>query len=662
MLYRTISISSFKVCIAITFILGYSLSFTYAQQQSSSEYFKKIDDLINQDLNKALDYSIVLEKDYPGFKEELMLKQAQIFSGLGKFSQADSLLSLVSSSSIKNTSPEYRANLFILKAVALRYIENYSDAVLQVNKAEIIYAELDPQSVPYDVNMQYAQIYSLLGNYSKALDYIDISLKKGKDLNSEQEFALLFQKVLLYDQLNNLKEEYNSLERLNNLCKGDSLSIYLGKLKLAWADYYLSVHNYELALKFLNESENVFQEKNYRRYLYSVYIKKARVFAIKHNEFAQKLFLQQAIIQAENLGDISLIFEAKLKLADLFYLQNENDSAFRYVNSVIDNSPFLKQKIMAYDILKSICLRKNNYIDGLSALENRQILSDSLNTFELNKALASGQFDFDNSKYEEDKVEIENQLAVYKLASKNHILLIQFIGAALLLAMIFGFSLYFFIKSQNERKNSLLSQKLIYLQLNAHFIFNSLTAIQGLILKSKIVNAEHYLQIFADLMQNIIKLSTHPLIPLHEELSFLMAYMQLQKLRFGNDLNYEISISDEIDPQQISIPPFLIYPYLEYAIEFRIQKKGAKGSISIQFMIEENKLLIELEDNGIGFLVPQQAFLKRPNQDEILLFELTSNRLRELNSWRSKNYQMNLINSIDEKGEEKGILQFKIKI
>lgn len=663
MTYRFIRISflQFGFTAAIFF---FSISFLNAQSQSFSNSFEKLDRLMNSDLNQALSYSISLKKKYStgaylGFKEELMLKQADIYSGLGKFNQEDSLLEIVSNINIKNTSPELRVKLFVLKAIAFKRAKKYSKAVLQLNQAELINAELDSDIQHSEIYKQYAQIYLLLGNSAKALSYIDAALNDRGKLNNKQKFSLYFDKASIYCELENQKEQYNALEQLDNLNKKDSLYPYTGKHGLAWADYYLAVQNYELALNFLNEAENDFQKKKDRRNLSAVYMKKANVFALKNNDFAQRLFLQQAINQSEILGDVSLIFDGKLKLASLFYDQQELDSSFLYANAVLKDAPLLRQKIRAYDVLKSIYLVRNNYEEGLLALENKQLLSDSLNAIELDKLLTLNKIDFDETKYNEDKVKIENQLKVHQLQRANQILIIRLIGSILIFSMILGFIIYFFIKSRNERKNSLRSQKLIYLQLNAHFVFNSLTAIQSLILKNKVVNAEHYLQLFADLMQSIIKSSTHSNVPLHEELSFQMAYLQLQKLRFDDDLNYEIIISEDVNPQHYNVPPFLIYPYLEYAIEYRIQKKGARGLIAIQIKLEDKYLLIELEDNGIGFLEPA-AFLKRPNQEAVSLLDLTKERMRELNSWPKKKYQMQVIkNDVDG---SKNSLQFKMRI
>jgi len=665
MTYRFVRFSFIQFGLII--FLFFSFEILSAQTQSFADSFSKLEVLMNQDLNQALDYSIRLEEElsfgaYLGFKEELMLNQAEIYSGLGNFNQEDSLLKRVSNLNVKNISPEQSVHLLVLKAIALKCEEKYSDAVLQMNKAELIYAELDSEIPHNEIYTQYAQIYLLLGNRAKALSFINAALEEEKEFEGKQKFDLLIDKALIYGQLENFKEQYNALEQLSSLYKKDSLHPFLGKLGLAWADYYLIDQNYELALPFLNEAEIDFRKKNDIRNLYAVYMKKAGVYGLKSNSFAHKLFLQQAIDMAESLGDVSLVFGGKLELAKVFFNQQENDSAFLYAKSVIQESPFLRQKIIAYDVLKSIYLAQNNFKDGLSTLEKRQALSDSLNAFELDKALVLNKIDFDESKYNEEKIEIENQIEVHQLERENHLLVIRLVGGSLVLSMVLGFALYFFFKYKNERRNSLRSQKLIYLQLNAHFVFNSLTAIQSLILKNKVVNAEHYLQMFADLMQSIIKSSTHSKVPLHEELSFHMAYLQLQKLRFGDDLNYKILINEDINPQQYNVPPFLIYPYLEYAIEYCIQKSGARGIIGIQLMLEDKYLVIELEDNGLGFLDHETAFLKRPNQKAVSLLELTKERVRELNSWPNKKYQMQVMHSKVEGKQDKNILQFKMRI
>lgn len=667
MIHRIISISCFKWPLTLVMILYLNLSLVNAQDNSFSESLARVDVLINQDLKLALAYSMSLEPNltlgsYLGNKEKLMLKQAQIYSGLGKSFQADSILRLLSNLSIKNSSQEHRANFFLLKAQAMMQSGNYTEAVLQTNQAALIYDELNDVEGLYEVNLLYAYIYSSLGNQEKSLNYIHQALKNERALSSIQKSILIFEKASLLGMSGKLIEQANVMKELTFLIEKNSLTSFDGKLNLAWANLYLSEENYEFAQPFLNKAENDFRALNDRRNLHTVFLNKAIVFSSKNNYFAQRLFLQRAQEQAKKLGDVQLIFDANLKLANLFFQYIKFDDALFQANLVITNSSFSKQKVAAYDLMKSIYLAQNRFQEGLSVMEKRQALRDSIKVYEFDKALASSQVDFDISMFDEKKTEIEHQIAVQQLKRQNHVLVIRLIVIVFILSLLFGFGLYFFLKSENEKRNRLLSQKLIYLQLNTHFVFNSLTAIQCLIIQNKVVNAEYYLQMFADMMQNIIKLSTRTLIALNEELNFQRAYLKLQKLRFADDLKYEINISEDIDQQEYNIPPFLIYPYLEYAIETCIQKKGAEGIIGIQLKKIDDYLLMILEDKGIGFLKQDEGFLKRPNLGEVSLYELTKNRLREHNSWFATKYRMQLLEIKDENDQEISVLQFKIKI
>ncbi len=654
----------FRIRLWIFIFLSFSaLAFGQGGQKEYDKQFDKVDVLRHQNLQQAWVLTQILSQNeqlnsYLGFREELMLKQAVILSRQGKYLSSDSLLKNIISRNIKNASLVNRAQFFILKAKASRFYEKYSDAVLELSQAELIYKELNNKKGLTEVFSLYASLYASLNNYSKALYFIHMALDESENLEAKIRFPLKLQEADYFEHTENLSEEYKVLEDLNRTMLEDSSENYKADLNSAWADYYFSLNDYNLALDYLNLAEFGFKQKNERDKLYAIYFKKAAIFSLKRNDFAHKLFIRQAIQQADSLGDVTLILDAKLNLAKLFFRQSQIDSALFYAKLVSNTTPLLKQKIASLDILKSIEIKQNRYKKALSLMEIRYFLGDSLKNVKLDKALASSKLDFDVSVYEEKKSQIENQITVNRLEQQNHLLTIKLIGISFIFSILLGLGFFLFNKARNKKKNSLLAQKLIYLQLNAHFIFNSLTAIQSLILKNKVVNAEHNLQMFASLMQNILRSSMHDRIPLHEELSFLMAYLQLQKLRFGDELIYEIDIAEDIDTQLYRIPPFLVYPFLEYAIEFCIQKKGVKGTIGIRLRKLESNLVVEIEDKGMGFLIPQEAFLKRYNDEKIDLFDLTNKRLRELNPWFKKKYRMQLL----PLENEKRVLQLILKL
>jgi len=137
-------------------------------------------------------------------------------------------------------------------------------------------------------------------------------------------------------------------------------------------------------------------------------------------------------------------------------------------------------------------------------------------------------------------------------------------------------------------------------QLNPHFLFNSLNSIQNFINKSDSKSANMHLSKFSQLMRRIIELSETASITLNEELEFNKTYIELEQLRYG--FNYSMEIDDSIDQYNTEIPSMIIQPFIENAIVHCMSDLGEKGELRIFVRaVNENKISIEINDNGKGF-------------------------------------------------------------
>ena len=136
-------------------------------------------------------------------------------------------------------------------------------------------------------------------------------------------------------------------------------------------------------------------------------------------------------------------------------------------------------------------------------------------------------------------------------------------------------------------------------QMNPHFIFNSLTSLQNLIIKDKKVESREYLGSFARLTRLALSHSTKNSVPLKEEIELLDHYIQLEKIRFDNNFTYEIRVS--LSNRDIIIAPMLIQPFVENAILHGLARKSSLGHLIIEFM-DRDELSIKcvISDNGIG--------------------------------------------------------------
>jgi LytS/YehU family sensor histidine kinase len=152
-----------------------------------------------------------------------------------------------------------------------------------------------------------------------------------------------------------------------------------------------------------------------------------------------------------------------------------------------------------------------------------------------------------------------------------------------------------------EKRIAELEMQALKAQINPHFIFNCLNSIKGFIYDRDYLQADKYLDKFAELMRSTIDNSDAALISLKDEMNYLDNYLQLEKLRFDEKFDYTITASPDIDKENVFVPAMLLQPYVENAIRHGIRfLEDKKGVITIRATKENNLLVCEIEDNGIG--------------------------------------------------------------
>ncbi|KJD34267.1 histidine kinase [Tamlana nanhaiensis] len=150
-------------------------------------------------------------------------------------------------------------------------------------------------------------------------------------------------------------------------------------------------------------------------------------------------------------------------------------------------------------------------------------------------------------------------------------------------------------------------------QMNPHFIFNALNSIQDYIISNEKELASSYLVKFSRLIRMYLDYSQQNEITLEEELNALKLYLELEKVRFEDELEYAISVDNQLKTKQIKVPSLFIQPYVENALKHGLLHKLNDRKLQIEAkIVQQNKLEITVEDNGIGRA--QSEKLKRPNQ------------------------------------------------
>ncbi|MGC4235681.1 MAG: histidine kinase, partial [Niabella sp.] len=145
-----------------------------------------------------------------------------------------------------------------------------------------------------------------------------------------------------------------------------------------------------------------------------------------------------------------------------------------------------------------------------------------------------------------------------------------------------------------------LKEKALRAQMNPHFIFNSLNAIQELVITENYAESYEYLSKFSKLMRMVLQASEKNFHLLSTEIEIIRLYIELESLRFRHLFRFRIQLPEHIDAENISFPSLLLQPFVENAIWHGLLQKDGVKELEITFSEKENQLICAISDNGIG--------------------------------------------------------------
>jgi LytS/YehU family sensor histidine kinase len=209
---------------------------------------------------------------------------------------------------------------------------------------------------------------------------------------------------------------------------------------------------------------------------------------------------------------------------------------------------------------------------------------------------------------------------------------------------------YFVLRKIRRRKDieienriTMLEQKTLQGMMNPHFIFNVLNTIQYFINQDDSKEANRILTLFARLMRKHLEICLKSSITLAEEIEYLSLYLSIEKIRFAEKMEYEVNISENINPEEIILPPLLIQPFVENAIWHGIIPKESKGLVNLNFTLQNNQLEIKIIDDGIGTANSQ----KNKSSNHISRgLELIQERVKLLNKLSDKKIVISNIENV----------------
>ncbi|MDF4203265.1 tetratricopeptide repeat protein [Maribacter sp. SA7] len=432
-------------------------------------------------------------------------------------------------------------------------------------------------------DVETSQIYAL-----KALSLAQLIGDKrieGKAYN--QLFKLHFQ-LKDYDKALTYIRATDSLFAIGN----DTTSIIA--IKGNMASVYLKLKEYNKALTSFSEAMTLTQSQKDPKTMVSI-LNNIGYTYIEAGEYnSAEKFLRGSATLNKNIKAINA---APYKgLGNLYLLQSENDSAkvnYEKALQIYTANHNLKEEIEVRDKLIAISIMNGDYTTALDHQIVRDSLQLNVSTLEKDRLL-----NFANVNYEvkQKETEISHQK---EINSRNQLLLASAVMLFVLILIATGFYIYNTkLKAANKASN--LEQSLLRVQMNPHFIFNTLAAIQNITLEGNPIKSSNYIARFSKLIRQNFDYVRKESITLDKEISMIKNYIETQQLRFNNVFTYAVEVEDEIDINTIQVPPMLLQPFVENAIEYGLKEKKVGGELLLKIDKDVEGLLFVILDNGLG--------------------------------------------------------------
>jgi len=323
-----------------------------------------------------------------------------------------------------------------------------------------------------------------------------------------------------------------------------------------------------------------------------------------------------------------------------------------------------------YEGLFEIHRSLNRYDLALEALQRINLLRDSLQGLEVQKAVFEIESKYQLKEKENQIKQLRNQATIAQLQAENA----EEAAARLNLYLWAGLSvgmlliIIWIIQFRNNRLRQMqerlqaniqkqkaalekqsLQMQLFRSQINPHFFFNTLNSIQSFVLDHQPLDSSRYLGRFAKLMRASLELNEEEFVSLNREFEVLNDYLRLEKLRFEDKFDFELNIADEIGDAWI--PTMILQPFAENAIVHGFRDQDSGGYLEVKAKEgPEQSIEIYILDNGKGYEPLEND--GQMSKHRSMALSLIKKRLHLLQEERGATFNYRIQNRQDQSGTE----------
>ena len=263
----------------------------------------------------------------------------------------------------------------------------------------------------------------------------------------------------------------------------------------------------------------------------------------------------------------------------------------------------------AHISLASLYEHLNDPANALQHFRSYHALRDTLMNAEVSGRMAELGLRYDSEKKDRENAELRAQQELTELRADRNSAIAIGIGMLALALTALGWTMLQRHRQRARQREADLEQQALRLQMDPHFLFNALNTIPGLYASGDAATANDHVGHLSKFLRLVLETSRKRSIPLAQEIELVEHYLRISANRKPGSFTWEVKVMPYVKPELVSVPPMLIQPVVENALEHGLGGV-AKGHVSVLVDQAGSVLHIEVRDNGIG----RKAAAQRPTR------------------------------------------------
>ncbi|NAY91486.1 tetratricopeptide repeat protein [Muricauda sp. JGD-17] len=384
----------------------------------------------------------------------------------------------------------------------------------------------------------------------------------------------------------------------------------------------------------------------------------AQVYLKQDMPYAALVLLEPLHEQSKSIGDFYITSSVFINTGWAHTVLGEYDKAEQFIEEGLEmaqNHNMPSNVLFGLQKRSALESKRGNFKEAYEyykkADEFDREISSATNLRYMNDIIVRYEADKKNNQI--SVLAKENEIVRLRLRKNQTTLLVSALIVGLVASILY--ILYRQYQNKNEKRVLSLEQNMLRSQMNPHFLFNSLNSIKLYIINNEQKNAVHYLNKFSKLVRKILEASSVKEISLEDELETVELYMNIENIRFSNEIDFKITLDDDINPDVIKVPSLTLQPFLENALWHGLSPKKGEKKIHIHVKRKnKNHVSIEIEDNGVGRGAAEVNKEKRVLKRKSVGIRITKERLANFAKDYQNNFDVDIVDLFDDNGNPKG--------